>query len=304
MKNGGAPHKPILLLAIFKLYEIGLITSNRIEITPDLVSQFNSIWSKLVRSQHNPNFSLPFFHMKTEPFWKLIGKSNEEFPVTKSGSIRSFSALIEFVRYALIEMELSILLMTPEINFQFQDFVLKYYFSIDSKESLQFEKSYLQLISDDMLNESSVAYRSKIDELLKCPDTNKIEEELYVRSAVFKREVPRLYNFQCAVSKLRIICSSNAQMVDACHIIPFSISKDDTIKNGISLSPNLHRAFDRGLISLSDEYRLIVSKSILESKSPYSIGQFEGERITLPEERQYYPDPINIRWHRENCFIP
>lgn len=32
----------------------------------------------------------------------------------------------------------------------------------------------------------------------------------------------------------------NAQLVDACHIVPFAISKDDTINNGISLSPNLH----------------------------------------------------------------
>ncbi|WP_201288840.1 HNH endonuclease signature motif containing protein [Polaribacter septentrionalilitoris] len=40
-------------------------------------------------------------------------------------------------------------------------------------------------------------------------------------------------------------------MIDACHIVPFSISNDDTIPIGISLSPNLYRAFDRGLITIN-----------------------------------------------------
>jgi putative restriction endonuclease len=48
-------------------------------------------------------------------------------------------------------------------------------------------------------------------------------------------------------------------MVDACHIIPFSISHDDTIRNGICLSPNLHRAFDRGLFTLTNDLEVKVS---------------------------------------------
>jgi putative restriction endonuclease len=33
--NGGAPHKPILLLSIFELIRKGDISSNHIEITPE-----------------------------------------------------------------------------------------------------------------------------------------------------------------------------------------------------------------------------------------------------------------------------
>lgn len=33
---------------------------------------------------------------------------------------------------------------------------------------------------------------------------------------------------------------------------------DDTIGNGLSLCPNLHHAFDRGLIAIDDEYRVLV----------------------------------------------
>jgi putative restriction endonuclease len=59
--NGGAPHKPILLLSILSLVRKGEIVNNRIEITPSLVLEFKSIWSVLVVSQHTANFSLPFF---------------------------------------------------------------------------------------------------------------------------------------------------------------------------------------------------------------------------------------------------
>lgn len=99
-KYGGAPHKPILLLAILELVRKGEIRNNRITITPELVLEFKSIWSRLVVTPHNPNFALPFYHMKSEPFWKLITYSGVTIPVTSSNSIRSLNALKESVAFA------------------------------------------------------------------------------------------------------------------------------------------------------------------------------------------------------------
>ncbi|MEL0649918.1 HNH endonuclease [Algibacter sp. TI.3.09] len=59
------------------------------------------------------------------------------------------------------------------------------------------------------------------------------------------------------MSEMKIETSVNIQMVDGCHIIPFSVSNDDTIPNGLSLSPNLHRAFDRGIITINEDYDTI-----------------------------------------------
>ncbi|MFC4198185.1 HNH endonuclease [Pedobacter jamesrossensis] len=33
--------------------------------------------------------------------------------------------------------------------------------------------------------------------------------------------------------------------------VPFNVSHNDKVTNGIALCPNLHRAFDRGLVSIS-----------------------------------------------------
>jgi putative restriction endonuclease len=63
MKNGGAPHKPILLLSVIRLFENGLLTNNQIYVLPELVASFKSNWSKLVTTNHFPIFALPFYHL-------------------------------------------------------------------------------------------------------------------------------------------------------------------------------------------------------------------------------------------------
>jgi len=89
-------------------------------------------------------------------------------------------------------------------------------------------------------------------------------------------------------------------MVDACHIIPFSESFNDTISNGLSLCPNLHRALDRGLISINNDFTVIVNKNFSEPfQSTYNIKQFEGKRILLPSKDSHFPSVESLDYHRK-----
>lgn len=98
---------------------------------------------------------------------------------------------------------------------------------------------------------------------------------------------------------MRIDTIANVSMVDACHIIPFSEGYDDSLNNGIALSPNLHRAFDRGLISISDDYRVLIKKNFIEnSKSVYNLTQFENQEILLPKHETFFPSLENLQYHR------
>jgi putative restriction endonuclease len=119
---------------------------------------------------------------------------------------------------------------------------------------------YITEITNEILQEGAETYRTRIQELKRRLDEDTYQEEIFVRSGIFKREVPRIYNHTCCISGLRVDATINVTMVDACHIVPFSISYDDTITNGLALCPNLHRAFDRGLIAISDDYRVVVSE--------------------------------------------
>ena len=109
-KNGGAPHKPVLLLSVIRLFEKGYITDNKVFIIPELVSAFKAIWSMLVVTNHSPIFALPFYHLSSEPFWRLIPNVGCEKWVESKSSMRSFSNLMTAVNYALIDIELSELL--------------------------------------------------------------------------------------------------------------------------------------------------------------------------------------------------
>ena len=153
------------------------------------------------------------------------------------------------------------------------------------------------------MTSTHAVYSSRIKELKESLPQEQFEEEIFVRGGIFKKEIPKIYNYHCAISGMRIESSTNAQLVDACHIVPFAISKDDTITNGISLSPNIHRAFDRGLITINSEYIIRVSPAIKENDSPFSLKQFDGKQIILPTNIHFYPSIENLDWHRKECFV-
>jgi putative restriction endonuclease len=158
-------------------------------------------------------------------------------------------------------------------------------------------------IEHEILDRPGIQYKLHLDEMEHKLDRESYQEELYVRSGIFKRTIPRIYKNTCAISGMRVIATTEAQMVDACHIVPFSVSKDDTITNGICLSPNLHRAFDRGLITIDSDYRVRISSSISEADSPFSLHQFANKPIVLPDHPLHLPLKEHLEWHGREVFV-
>lgn len=288
VKGRTAPHKAILLLAIIEGIEKGEIRENTIFITPELVANFKDLWCQLVEDTvFSANFSLPFYHLKSEGFWHLQTKFGRELILTSSNSIKSFAQLKEVIAFAYFDDELFELLHEEHTRSVLRQTLLSSYFP---HHKISHTNRLIETITEQILHEPAEVYKSKavlFD-----------EEEVFVRGGVFKKEIPRIYNYTCSISGLRIIADKEVQMIDACHIVPFSISGDDTIGNGISLCPNLHRAFDRGLIGIDDDYRVMV-KPFFEEANAYSIKQFEGKELLLPKQKGFYPLADNLRRHRE-----
>lgn len=296
-KNGGAPHKPILLLSIIRLFEKGIFINNQIHILPELVASFKSNWSQLVVTNHFPIFAMPFYHMSSEKFWKLIPNVGCEKWIESKSSMRSLGNLTTAVNFALIDNELAELLLQPESRDILKISILDQYFP-ETKSNFG-NNGNDDLPNVSILNEPSEEYKRKIIELKNQVDENAFQEEVFIRGGLFKREIPKIYNNTCAITGLRIDAITNVSMVDACHIVPFSEGYDDTLTNGIALCPNLHRAFDRGLISISDNYEVIVNKNFVEKTSIYNISQFTGSKITLPENSNFHPALENFAKHRK-----
>ena len=299
-KNGGAPHKPILLISLIQAFQQKLYTSKEIKITPELVGLFKSNWNKLVLTNHHCLFTLPFYHMHTEPFWELIPNLGCEIWVKSKSSMRSFSNLTTAIKYAVIDEELKEILSKKSESEILLQFLLDEYFPNTRNNFGSGSNNYIIDIENQIIEESQEAYKKRILQIRKELDNDAFQEEVFVRSNIFKKEIPKIYDNTCCISRLRIDAVSNVSMIDACHIIPFSESYNDTITNGIALCPNLHRAFDRGLISISFDYHVLVNNNFSEKHdSLYNIKQFEGNKIHLPENINYFPSSESIVHHQQ-----
>ena len=288
-KGAPAPHKAVLLLSLIQSIECGDIQENKVYIVPELVARFKDNWHLLVKNEKfNPNFSLPFFHLKNDGFWFLRTEPGKEILLTSSNSIRSFASLKSAVAYAYFDEEVYLLLLSVQNRVLIEQVLLATYFN--GQQIGDMEYNLFRDVERQILQESPVEYKKEI--------AASDEEEIFVRSGVFKKVVPRVYNYSCCISGMKIIATRDIQMIDACHIVPFAESHDDTIKNGISLSPNFHRAFDRFLITINSRYEIVVSEHFTESAS-YSIRAFHGRKIILPDDLQYHPSADNLNWHFE-----
>jgi len=122
-----------------------------------------------------------------------------------------------------------------------------------------------------------------------------------VRDRVFRRVVLRAYDERCAVTGLKLINGGGRAEVDAAHIRPVEASGPDIVNNGLALSGTAHWMFDRGLISLSDELDILISR---QANDPDGIRSFVNKtgRAFAPIKAHERPHPRFLRWHRENCF--
>lgn len=122
-----------------------------------------------------------------------------------------------------------------------------------------------------------------------------------VRNRVFRHLVLRAYDKRCAITGLKLINGGGRAEVDAAHIRPVEKNGPDILSNGIALSGTAHWMFDRGLIGLSDNLEIIVSRHINDPDSVRSLINPTGKAI-VPNRLIERPHPRFLQWHRENCF--
>jgi putative restriction endonuclease len=122
-----------------------------------------------------------------------------------------------------------------------------------------------------------------------------------VRDRVFRRVVLKAYNERCAVTGLKLINGGGRAEVEAAHIRPVEANGPDTIQNGIALSGTVHWMFDRGLIGLSDDLDILVSRQVNDPAGVEALINRTG-RASTPVRLADRPHPHFLAWHREHVF--
>jgi HNH endonuclease len=132
-------------------------------------------------------------------------------------------------------------------------------------------------------------------------ETRKVVTEQRIKQNFFRQAVLSSYRGRCCMSGL-----SESRLLVASHIVPWSKDKANRLNpsNGLCLSAIHDRAFDKGLITLSDEMRVIVSRELKRNKEAFVVEvllPLDGRPIELPE--RFTPQQEFIQWHRNKLFV-
>jgi putative restriction endonuclease len=122
-----------------------------------------------------------------------------------------------------------------------------------------------------------------------------------VRDRVFRKLVLHAYGERCAITGLRLINGGGRAGAEAAHIRPVAANGPDSVTNGLALSGTVHWMFDRGLISLSDDLDILISRQANDPDSVRGMLNATGKAL-LPARVMDRPHPAYLRWHREHCF--
>ncbi|HEY9114567.1 MAG TPA: HNH endonuclease, partial [Bacteroidales bacterium] len=263
--------------------------------------RFHDIWHLLVKTDNVPNFSLPFYHLKNEKgvFWELITLPGKEIPTTKSKSIKSFRALTDTVLAAKLSDELFFAFSDPVQRKIIKSAILEKFFGVSHPVQENEKIRYSASVKKEILYDPEENYSRKVLKQISEIPAEVREEFIILRSSIFRKAILEVYNNQCSVSGLKVEDAYRNSLVDACHIMPFAESYNDSIKNGLALSPTFHRAFDRGLIAISDNYKVLVHPKLKDYNPNSGIRQYENQNIYLPTGEKFYPSLYSLHKHRK-----
>lgn len=118
----------------------------------------------------------------------------------------------------------------------------------------------------------------------------------------FRRTVLAAYHGCCCVSGNPV-----PELLVASHILPWADFPEHRANptNGLCLSRLHDAAFDKGLITIDENRRLILSKRLKDYLPNEAIrinfSTYEGRGLRLPEK--FFPGEMFLAHHRENIFI-
>ena len=147
--------------------------------------------------------------------------------------------------------------------------------------------------------ETADAVAEEVSEYAARPLIERLSVRKY-RDEAFRRHVRIAYGNTCAVSGLRLINGGGRPEVQAAHIKPVECDGPDTVRNGLALTGTVHWMFDRGLISIGEDNRVLVSPHGV----PEELGRLirPDRSLLLPASETARPHPAYLAWHRIHRF--
>lgn len=297
-----APHKPILLFAVMDVIARGAITSPFIAVTEDLVELnelFNLYWRRIISLGQTSSIAFPFTRLHNEPFWKLVPLPGRVLSASVINGVTSVSQLRTLALGARMDDDLFHYLNHPESRASLREVLLRACFSMQARDLL---------LEQTSINADAYHYSLELEHEARLPF---VKETLVgynykpeVRDQAFRRIVVTTYDHRCALCGIRIVTPDGHTVVEAAHIVPWSKSRNDDVRNGMALCRLCHWGFDEGMLGVSDNYTVITSRSIgVDPNFPGLLQTLSGRSIIPPIELDLWPEQQYLAAHRKEWHL-
>lgn len=114
----------------------------------------------------------------------------------------------------------------------------------------------------------------------------------------FRLLITETYQRSCAVTREKAL-----PVLEAAHIRPVGQGGAHSINNGLLLRVDLHNLFDRGYLTITPKFELLVSRRL---KDDFDDGEkymrLSGRRVWVPPNETDRPDPELLEWHADTVF--
>lgn len=269
-----------------------------IELAPNLGELFTLYWTRILPPHRRGNLALPFFHLRSDGSWQLVPKPGKQDVVKYAVQIRSLTRLQDAVIGARLYAELYGLLRARGPRDALRIVLIEAFFAPEVRSTLTEQGA----INYEAFRYSEQLLRREYGEVAEAL----AEEGTYrpaARDQGFRRAVVKAYAHCCALCGIRMLTLDGHTAVDASHIKPWSLSRDDRPANGMALCKLCHWSFDKGLLGISQRYT-VMSSAQLFAHDNFSghLSSLKGRAIGKPSERMHWPDPDSLRWHRREVF--
>lgn len=291
-----APHQPCLLLAIICEIQAGHIVSPRIPIDTRLIARYYDIFETVTEERSRARPWMPMWALRNRegadgPLWSPEYPGEIAALAHQFGQPKSLTQLQERFSSARLDPVLFSALQDRQTAERACALLANRYLSSDQAAHERL-RDYLATTL------ASSEYEQHPERLVGC--VQEIRQQ-YARSAAFRTLVLEAYDYRCAASRLRYITPDYRYLVEAAHLVPFSVSQDDRPSNGLALTPNLHWAMDSHLIAPGPDHRWHVSPTV-DALVPDNqwLCALDGLSLVLPRDSQWQPAREALSWRLDH----
>ena len=269
-----APYKPLLLLWMIGRISAGLPTRVAFKESEEPLRELMDDFRLGVRAEPG----LPFVHLGAEPeLWRVEDATGANlYELTDKNKRRRVTYLRENA-IGVLAADFAKALTRQEVLVAVVNAVLQMEFPETAHEAIL----------------AAVGLSGRVQLTPKAKDPQ------------FAATVLLAYEFSCAFCGFDGRIKGSPVGIDAAHVRMRAHQGPDQISNGVALCALHHRLFDRGVLGLSEDLRILVSQYFLQSDGgvAYNTKDLLGEPMRRPQGGYEPPALPHVKWHFQNLFM-